>query len=361
MTDETYIRIAISLAEKGIGLVSPNPMVGSIIVNGNQIVGAGYHQKYGESHAEVNAIKNAGDKCEGATLFCTLEPCNHTGKTPPCTEAIIKSGIKKVVIGSVDPNPVVKGGGAEFLRNAGVEVVTGVLEKECVEMNKFFFKHIKTGMPYITLKVAQTIDSKIADSNGDSMWITSLESRKYVHKMRSEYDAVMVGIGTVMKDNPLLNVRLVHGRDPVKVVLDSELKINLTQKILFQNPEKVLLLTSKESKTKIEKIKALKGLGVDIKFVKSDKTGFLDIKEIFKILGKLNISSVLVEGGKGVNSTIIRNKLFDELIVFIAPKLLGEGLVTFSDLGISSLKKAMKLSVTNLEQIENDIVIHYKR
>lgn len=361
MTDESYIRIAISLAEKGIGFVSPNPMVGCIIVNNNQIVGAGYHQKYGESHAEVNAIKSAGNKCVGATLYCTLEPCNHTGKTPPCTEAIINSGIKKVVIGSVDPNPVVKGGGADFLRDAGLEVVVGVLEKECAEMNKFFFKHIKTGIPYITLKVAQTIDSKIADSKGDSMWITSLESRKYVHKMRSEYDAVMVGIGTVMKDNPLLNVRLIHGRDPVKVVLDSELKINLTQKILFQNPEKVLLLTSKDSKSNIEKIKALKGLGVDIKFVKSDKTGFLDIKEIFKILGKLKIASVLVEGGKGVNSTIIRSKLFDELIVFIAPKLLGEGIGTFSDLGISSLKKAVKLSITNLEQIENDIVIHYKR
>ena len=216
MTDESYIKLAIEIAKKGRGNVSPNPLVGCIIVKDERIIGAGYHEKYGENHAEINAINSAKESIEGSTLFVNLEPCSHQGLTPPCVDKIIENKIKRVVIGTLDMNPLVCGNGIKKLKAAGIDVKAGILENECTALNKFFFKHITKKIPYVTLKIAQTLDGKIADRKGDSKWISSLLSRRYVHELRSKYDAVLIGLGTVLKDNPSLTVRLTEGRNPRK-------------------------------------------------------------------------------------------------------------------------------------------------
>ncbi|MBZ0199731.1 MAG: bifunctional diaminohydroxyphosphoribosylaminopyrimidine deaminase/5-amino-6-(5-phosphoribosylamino)uracil reductase RibD, partial [Ignavibacteriaceae bacterium] len=214
MTDESYIKLAIEIAKKGNGNVSPNPLVGCVIVKDDRIIGAGFHERFGESHAEVNAIENSKEDVKGSTLYVNLEPCSHIGKTAPCVDRIIEKKIKRVEIGTLDMNPLVSGKGIKKLMSKGIDIKVGVLEKECIALNKFFFKFISQKLPYVTLKAAQTIDGKIADFSGDSKWISCSSSRRYVHEMRSKYDAVFVGMGTVKKDDPSLTVRLAEGRNP---------------------------------------------------------------------------------------------------------------------------------------------------
>lgn len=263
MTNEELIKKTLKLAEKGRGKVSPNPLVGAVITKNSEIIAEGFHREFGDVHAEVAALDSAREDINGGTLYVNLEPCSHTGKQPPCVERIKNSGIKRVVIGMPDPNPLVNGKGIEFLRSRGLEVRVGVLEEACKDLNEGFFKHVKTGRPLVTLKIAQTLDGKIAAADGNSKWITSEKSRRLVHKMRSQNDAVLVGIGTVLKDNPRLNVRLVRGRDPKRIVLDSTLKISLNSNFLSKSlVEKTIIATT--SKAPRDKSRLIKNLGATV-------------------------------------------------------------------------------------------------
>lgn len=358
MNDETYIQLAIELAKRGRGFVSPNPLVGCVITKNNKIIGAGYHQKYGENHAEVNAINSAVESLEDTTLYVNLEPCSHYGHTPPCVDKIIESKIKRVVIGTLDVNPLVSGNGVRKLKKAGIEVKVGVLEKECTELNKFFFKYITKKIPYVTLKIAQTLDGKIADESNYSQWISSSDSRKLVHSLRSNYDAVLIGSRTASIDNPLLTVRLTEGRNPWRVVLDSNLKLRSDLRLFKQNSDgKTILVTSKESISKKNKIKKLSELGVRIIFVKKNGNGKLNLKNVLKELAILEITSVLVEGGSEIFSSFVRQNLFDDIMVFISPKILGNGVSAFGSIKINYLKKAYRLKIKNSEIVGEDLFL----
>ena len=358
MTDESYIQLAIEIAKKGRGNVSPNPLVGCVIVKNEKIIGAGYHEKFGKNHAEINAINSTSESPEGSTLYVNLEPCSHHGKTPPCVDKIIESKIKRVVIGTLDVNPLVSGKGIKALKNAGVEVKAGIVEKECINLNKFFFKYITKKIPYVTLKSAQTIDGKIADAKGDSKWISSIESRRYVHQLRSQYDAVLIGAGTVKKDNPNLTVRLVEGRNPRRIILDSSLSLSSNSRLIKNNSDRnSIILTSFKSLNKKQKINKLNSLGVNIIYVKEDHKGSLDIKDALKKLAKLNIASILVEGGNRVFTSFISKNLFDDILVFVSPKILGNGLPVVGNLGIRNIKKAIRIRVNKVETVGDDVLV----
>ncbi len=362
MTDESYIQLAIEIAKRGMGSVSPNPLVGCIIIKDNRIIGAGYHAEFGGKHAEVNAIESATENIEGATLYVNLEPCSHYGKTPPCADRIIESRIKKVVIGTRDMNPLVSGNGIKKLKSAGIEVKVGVLEKECMELNKFFFKHVTKKLPYITLKIAQTLDGKIADDTGESKWITSVPSRRYVHDLRAKYDAVLVGAGTVKKDNPNLTVRLVEGRNPRRIVLDTKLSIKTDHKIFTGNTDKKLIvITSRKSAAKKNKIRKLVSYGVQIIFVNENADGETDLKSAMRELGKNNIASILVEGGSRVFTSFLNCNMFDDMLVFTAPKILGDGLSAIGNIGVESIRKSYKLQVNDVKRTGDDILMEFSK
>ena len=324
-----------------------------------KIIGAGYHQKYGEAHAEINAINSASENVEGATLFVNLEPCSHFGKTPPCVDALLESKIKKVVIGTLDMNPIVCGSGIQKLKANGVEVKVGILENECVELNKFFFKNVTKKTPYVTLKSAITLDGKIADESYQSKWITSTASRKQVHKLRAEYDSVLVGANTVNKDDPQLTVRLVEGRNPKRIILDPQLKSCIERKI-FHSEKNVLLVTSAEKKNS-PKAKVLQELGVKLLFLRTDEQKRFHLKTVLKKIGDETITSILVEGGAKVYNSFIKENLFDEMQIFIAPKLLGSGIQFLSDFGIKEMSKARKLSLHSFEKYDDDLLLNLRK
>lgn len=358
MTDESYIQLAIEIAKRGIGYVSPNPLVGCIVVKDERIVGAGYHEKFGENHAEINAINSSRENLEGATLFVNLEPCSHFGKTPPCVDNIIEKKIKRVVIGTLDMNPLISGSGIKKLKSAGIEVKVGVLEKECILLNKFFFKHITKKIPYITLKAAQTIDGKIADTGGNSKWISSIEARRYVHSLRSQYDAILVGAGTVSKDDPHLTVRLTEGRNPRRIIVDTHLELKTTHRVLMNNHDSnLIIITSQGSVVKKRKIKKLISQGAHIIYSKSAGNGKLDLKYMLKELGKLNLNSILVEGGSKLFTSFVQRNLYDNFLLFLSPKIIGSGVPIVGDLGLKSIKNIHKLKLVNTEKIGEDILI----
>lgn len=360
MTDESYIKLAIEIAKKGYGKVSPNPLVGCIIVKNDRILGAGFHEKFGSKHAEVNAIEKAGNSVEGATLYSNLEPCSHFGKTPPCVDLIITSKIKKVVIGTLDMNPKISGKGVKKLKAAGIEVKVGILENDCITLNKFFFKYITKKLPYVTLKAAQTIDGKIADKAGESSWISSVPSRKYVHSLRAKYDAVLVGAGTVEKDDPKLTVRLTEGRNPKRIILDPDLSLKLNHKIFERNSDKnLIVITSKKSIGKKRRINKLNSLGVTILFAKEEKEDRINLKNALREMQKIGIASVLVEGGSQVFTSFIKENLFDEIITFISPKILGCGVPVVGNLGIKQLQKSLKIKINNVEKIGDDVLVEF--
>lgn len=362
MTDESYIQLAIEIAKKGYGNVSPNPLVGCIIIKDGKIIGAGYHEKYGKNHAEVNAIESSNEVVEGSTIYVNLEPCSHFGQTPPCVDKIIEKKIKRVVIGTLDMNPLVSGRGIKKLKAAGVEVKVGVLEKECTELNKFFFKYITKKIPYVTLKAAQTIDGKIADTDGDSKWISSPSSRKIVHQMRSKYDAILVGSGTVEKDDPKLTVRLTEGRNPKRIVLDTHLKLKLNHKIFQNNADgNLIVITSINNGKKQSKVDKLKALGVNILYAKENKKGMIDLRSALIEIGKINISSILVEGGSILLSNFIKENLYDDISLFIAPKILGAGIDSFGNLGIKTIRQAYRLKIESVEKTGDDIMVQLSK
>ena len=358
MTDESYIRLAIEIAKKGAGKVSPNPMVGAVIVKNERILGAGFHEKFGSKHAEINAIEKVKENIEGATLFTNLEPCSHYGKTPPCVDRIISEKIKRVVIGTLDMNPLISGKGVKKLKSAGIDVKVGVLENECIELNKFFFKYVTKKLPYVSLKAAQTIDGKIADKSGESSWISSLQSRKYVHSLRAKYDAVLVGKGTVEKDDPKLTVRLVEGRNPKRVILDANLDIKLSHRIFTKNNDRnLIVITSKKNAGKKRKINKLNSLGALVLFAKEESGEKVDLKSALRELYKIGIASVLVEGGSEVFTSFVKENLFDDMLMFISPRILGCGVPLIGNLGIKNLQKSVKAKIGNVEKIGDDILL----
>jgi len=358
LADESYIQLTIEIAKKGEGSVSPNPLVGCVIIKDSRIIGAGYHQKFGENHAEINAIESSAESLEGSTLFVNLEPCSHQGKTPPCIDRIISEKIKRVVIGTLDLNPLVSGNGVKALKKAGVDVKVGVLEKECIELNKFFFKFVANKLPYVTLKAAQTLDGMVADKNNYSEWISSSESRKYVHWLRARYDAVLIGSETARTDNPKLTVRMIEGRNPYRVVLDSNLKLKSDLNLFKINSDnKTIVITSEWSKSKLKKINLIEKLGVKILFAKSDIQGRMQLKSVLKELSKLQIISIMVEGGSKIYSSFIKQNLFDDIYLFVSPKILGSGLKTFSEFKSKNLGDAAKLNVRRTQKIGDDLLI----
>ncbi|HQY52147.1 MAG TPA: bifunctional diaminohydroxyphosphoribosylaminopyrimidine deaminase/5-amino-6-(5-phosphoribosylamino)uracil reductase RibD [Ignavibacteria bacterium] len=353
--DEKLIKVCIGLAIKGKGMVSPNPLVGSVVVKNNQIIGKGYHKKFGEAHAERNAVLDAekkGFNVKGASVYVNLEPCAHVGKTASCAEFLVSKKVKEVIIGMKDPYSKVNGKGIEILIKAGIKVKTGILEKECMDLNKFFINFVTKKLPYVTLKIGQSIDGNIALNNFESKYITGSESRKYVHKMRSEYDAVLIGKNTAIKDDPSLNVRDVTGRDPLRIVIDWNNSLKQNLKIFSDdNKDKTFVITKKSA----EKYKGKKNL---LFMVKDDR--IFKLKSILKLLHGFNVNSVLVEGGSVLFSQFIKENLFDDIYFFIAPKIMGKGISPFDGFEINSLNKTVDLKTEFTKRIGKDILIKYK-
>jgi len=357
LNDEYYMRKALSLARRGLGKASPNPMVGALIVRNGQIIGRGYHRRYGDVHAEINAIQDANEDISGATLYVTLEPCCHHGKkTPPCLDTLLKYNLESVVIGTVDPNPRVNGRSVEILNRRGIETRVGVLNEECHKLNEVYFKYIQTGVPFVTLKFAQTLDGRIASVTRDSRWISSEPSLKLAHRLRSFNDAVLVGIGTILTDDPQLTVRLVKGRNPLRVVTDSRLSIPLGSRILRdQKSAPTIIATTKLADR--EKLSSLRRMGIEIMEVKEDGEGEVSLRDLLKSLGQRNISSILVEGGATIITSLLRQELADKLLVILAPKLMGRGIDAVGDLGILNVDRTLKLSFAQTYRSGEDLVI----
>lgn len=359
MTDSDYMKRAIDLAKKGEGWVNPNPMVGAVVVKEDRVIGEGYHKKCGEPHAERNALSACVQPPEGATLYVTLEPCCHYGRTPPCTDAIIKAGIKRVVIGSGDPNPKVAGKGISILRSAGIEVEEGLLKQECDEMNVSFFHYITTSTPYLAMKYAMTADGKTATVTGASKWITGEAARKHVHWLRHKYSAIMVGIGTVLKDNPLLTCRIKNGRNPIRVICDSSLRIP---------PESQICQTAKKVPTIVAttvndaaKISALEALGVTVLSVPG-ADGMLNLQILMKKLGELQIDSLLLEGGGLLNYSALQAGLVQEIYAYVAPKIFGgeKAKTPVGGQGVLTPETGFLLASPEITVLGDDLLLRYK-
>ena len=351
---------ALALAAKGAGMTSPNPMVGAVIVKGDKIIAAGYHRKAGTPHAEILALKKAGTRARGATLFITLEPCCHTDKrTPPCTKSIINAGIKKAVVAMKDPNPKVNGRGLKELANAGIKTKCGIMGKEAKELNEAFIKFITKKEPFVILKIAESIDGKIATSKGRSKWITGENSRRYVHELRSSVDAVLTGIGTVLKDNPLLTSRIRGGKNPYRIIVDTNLRIPLNAKVIKHKDHKTIIAAISKSKIQNpKKINKLKNLGVQVLIVKA-KNGKVDLKALLKELGKLNIMSLMIEGGSSINASALSDKVVDKVMFFIAPKIIG-GADSITSVGGKSpalLKNALRINNLQIKKMGEDLLL----
>ncbi len=355
LDDNYFMREAIRLARKGIGKTSPNPVVGAVIVRNGKIIGRGYHRKYGDWHAEINAIKDANSNVKGATAYITLEPCSHYGKTPPCVDTLIKERIGRVVVGTLDPNPSVNSKGIKTLKSKGMKIDVGILEDECRELNEHYFKFIKSGTPYVTVKYAQTLDGRIATKTGNSQWISSEALRKYVHRLRAVNDCIMVGVGTVIADDPQLNVRYVRGNNPLRVVVDSKLRIPIKSFVLKDNNSHLTTIAT-TSKAPSRKVTAVKGLGAEVLVVKKDKKGRVSLRELLRGLGKRGITSVMVEGGSEIVTSLLRANLVDKIIILTAPKIMGKGLEAIGDLGVCKIKDTIKFSSFKTMRKGDDLV-----
>ena len=371
-TDFKYMKRALSLSLKGMGFVNPNPLVGAVIVKGGKIIGEGYHKKYGGAHAEINALNNCKDSPHGATMYVTLEPCSHHGKTPPCVDAIIKSGIAKVVCAMKDPNPKVCGAGLKKLKDAGIEVVCDVLRDEAVAINEVFIKYISTQMPFVVVKSAVTLDGKIATRVGDSKWITNEKSRKIVHKLRHRYSAIMVGVNTVLRDDPLLTARVRTGsgscqgdspptgggnKNPVRIVLDPTLRTPLNAKLLDDSAQTIIVTGENYDN---ERYTELTNLGVSVLVIPL-RDGIIPLDVVMKELGERGIDSVLIEGGGTLNGCAFEAGIVDKVVVFIAPKLVGgkDAPTLFEAHGVEKMSQASELILVGRKEIDGDIMLEY--
>ncbi|SFP25426.1 bifunctional diaminohydroxyphosphoribosylaminopyrimidine deaminase/5-amino-6-(5-phosphoribosylamino)uracil reductase RibD [Salibacterium halotolerans] len=355
MTDEEYMDLALHLAESTKGQTSPNPSVGAVVVNNGMIAGMGAHLKAGEEHAEVHALQEAKEKAEGGTMYVTLEPCSHTGKTPPCVEAIINSGIRRVIIATLDPNPEVSGSGVEKLRQAGIEVSIGAGKDRADWLNRYFMHFMKTGMPYVTLKTAVSLDGKTATATGESQWITGGESRKDSHRLRHKHDAILAGIGTVLHDDPSLTARAENGgSQPVRVVLDHHLRIPLEASMLQDEMAPVWIFcgsdASEEKKRMLEQTDAV---------IYQVEEAEVHLEEVLTILGNKSILSVFVEGGSEIHGRFVEEKRFQEFVSYTAPVLIGGRFAPTAagGEGITRLNEAPRLEVRSVEQLGSDIKV----
>ncbi len=350
---------ALRLGAKARGRTSPNPLVGAVIVKNGEIVGEGYHQKAGEAHAEIHALNQARGLAEGATMYVTLEPCCHWGRTPPCTEALIRAKLANVFVAMEDPNPQVAGNGIRQLRAAGIRVESGLCESEARQLNEIFIKYITTGYPFVILKSATSLDGKIATASGESQWITSHASRRRGHDIRAQVDAILVGIGTVLQDNPSLTVRLPgqENKDPMRIVVDSHGRTPLDAKI-FNPDSNAGTLIAVTGNTPSEKIEALKSAGAELLIIKENE-GRVCLKELMRELGRKEITSVLIEGGGEINAAALQGGIVDKLVLFLAPKLIGgtDAPGPIGGAGVTRLAEAFELCDVKITQIDTDLLI----
>ncbi len=352
---QKFMQHALDLAEKGRGFTSPNPAVGAVIVNDNRIIGSGFHQCFGTPHAEVLAIEEAGAGANGSAMYVNLEPCNHYGKTPPCVDKIIAAGIAKVYVGMIDPNPLVNGSGIRRLKEAGIEVYIGILENEARQINRGFIYQFLKQRPWITLKMAATADGFIADVSGKSQWITNTEARQYVGEQRSIHDAIMVGMGTVFKDDPALLPARQDGYIPYRVILDELLNIPYRLKLISDEyKRRTVILTAQKDKDR--KIEQLRRSGITVLPVDCDSFGWIKLSAAMRSLLEFGITSIYCEGGGQLAGSLIQERLVDELQLFIAPKILGEGIKAFGGL-MRSLDEAIQLEWQEPQKLGADILL----
>lgn len=357
MTKEDYMAHALELAEQGRGRTSPNPVVGAVIVRNGTIIGEGWHKRCGENHAEINAFENAaarGQDVSGADMYVTLEPCSHYGKTPPCAKAIIEKKIKNVYVGLLDPNPLVAGRGVTMMQEAGIQVRTGILEEECRRKNEIFLKYITVKRPFVVMKTAMTLDGKIAAYTGDSQWVSGPESRQTVQHMRNSLTGIMVGIGTVLADDPRLTCRLEGGRDPIRIIADSSLRIPLDAKVL-QDENCIIAATVQCDREKQQKLKE-KGISV---ILTEPRDGKVNLRELMERLGERGIDSILLEGGGGLNEAALKAGIVDRSVTFLAPKFIGgrEAKTPVEGQGFAKMSQALSLQSMEIKKIGEDLMI----
>ena len=356
---ENYMKLAVNLAGKAKGRTSPNPLVGAVIVRRGKIVGKGYHHRAGEPHAEINAISDAGINATDSDLYLNLEPCDHYGRTPPCTEAIIKSGIRRVFVGMEDPNPRVSGRGINKLIAHGIKVETGILKKDCRKLNEVYIKYITTKFPFVVLKTAMSLDGKMATKEGDSRWITNEKSRRFVHKLRGEMDGVMVGIGTVLKDDPFLTCRLNQKseKNPTRIVVDSKLRIPLQANILSSGSSaKAVIATTRLAPR--QKIKQIEDLGVRVLIVE-DTDSRVNLKRLMKKLGEMEITGLLIEGGSALNTSALEEGIVDKIFFFYAPKIIGgeKALPVLGGKGSEKMDDVLLVKNIKTKKFDDDFLI----
>ena len=356
MSDQEYMRLALTLAEQGLGWTNPNPMVGAVIVKDGKIIAEGYHQRCGALHAERHALANCTESPEGATMYVTLEPCCHQGRQPPCTDAILEAGIARVVVGSGDPNPLVAGKGLDILRSHGIQVETGVLAEECEALNYVFFHFIRTGRPYVVMKYAMTMDGKIATRTGASRWITGEAARKRVHADRHRYAAIMAGVGTVLADDPMLNCRMEGGRDPVRVICDSHLRTPLDSQVVRTAGEIPTIFAAAHPAA--ERVEALVNAGCRV-WDLPDRDGHVDLNALMERLGREGIDSVLLEGGGTLNWAALESGVVQRVQAYIAPKLFGGEAAKspVCGLGVETPNQAVRLKNTRITPVGEDFLL----
>ncbi len=360
LREDYFMGQALKLAKKGLGRVSPNPMVGAVVAKNGKIIGEGYHRFFGGAHAEINALESAGKAVKNADIYVTLEPCSHFGKTPPCVDSLINSGVQRVFIGMVDPNPVVSGKGVRKLKKAGIAVKTGILDLKCRRLNESFVKYITKKEPFVILKSGISLDGKIASHAGDSKWITCERSRSLTHRMRFESDAVMVGVGTVIADDPLLNVRLFKKtkKEPFRVIVDSGLKIPLGCNVLKPDFAKKTIIAVSKEKSVSKKADAIKNMGAQVIAVPA-KNKRIDLKELSRILAKQGIARILLEGGSEVNAAALEAEIVDKVVLFYAPMLIG-GKKAFGMIGGQGkplISETIKIDDLNIRRIDTDFIV----
>jgi diaminohydroxyphosphoribosylaminopyrimidine deaminase/5-amino-6-(5-phosphoribosylamino)uracil reductase len=361
--DSKWMKIALRLADRNIGNVHPNPAVGCLIINNGKVVGRGWTQAGGRPHAEIIALQQAKNLALGATVYTTLEPCSHHGQTPPCSNALIAAGIKRLVASMKDPDARVNGGGFLRLRNAGVEVIEGVEEKEAIDLNHGFISKLKLGLPLITLKLAVSIDSRIATSTGESKWITGTATRNAAHLLRSRHDAILTGIGTVCADNPTLNCRIngLEGRSPIRIVLDTKLQIPMASNLVVTATKYKTIIFTAKAAAYTKKVK-LQKMGLDVISVEIDNNGRVSLPAVLQKLVKIGITRVLVESGSLLASECMRLNLVDQLVVYRAPIIIGgDGKSSIDSIGVTKLDMAISFKRIKIEQVENDIIETYQR
>ncbi len=357
-SDLNFMRLALREAKKGLGCTSPNPAVGAVVVKNGQVVGKGYHQRAGEPHAEINALVDAGVAAMDATIYVTLEPCNHTGRTPPCTKAILAAGIKRLVVGMADPNPIATGG-ADFLEAQGMSVTRQVLVDQCQAINRPFAKHVTTGLPWVIMKAGMSLDGRIATHTGHSGWITNMQSRAAVHRLRDRVDVILVGIGTALADDPSLTTRLPKrvGRDPLRVVLDTNLRLSPSAKMLSQEssaPTWIFCGPNPDS-TKVE---VLEAAGAKITPVPLADTGTIELTAVLRELGRQQLNSVLVEGGGQVHGAFLQQQLVDEVNLYVAPCFIGgDGMPVVGGMGVDTVQGALRLEKMQTRRYGDDFFI----